>query len=347
MKNGNGKNRGKWLAALGIGVISFSVLLAAAAITMAILSKFLNMDELDSFTIAYIALTAFSVLFTLAVIVTFYIVAQKLQKLVDSLNKVADGEFSTQIEYHRTDMFRNVYKNFNLMTKELGSVKSMQDDFVHTFSHEIKTPLFSIQGFANLLAEGGLSKEEEQKFLGIISEEAGRLIRLADNTLTLTRLENQQFVGERTLLKLDAEINECIIMLEREWDKKRIEICAELSPVKLTGNGAMLRQVWINLLSNAIKFTPEGGKIEVGLTAENGNAVVKIKDTGCGISVEDAQKIFQKFYRSAAAKGVEGNGLGLAICKRICTLSGGDIYVTSHLGEGSEFTVVLPLYGGA
>lgn len=342
-ENNTRKRPKKMLVMFGVAVLSFSVLLAAASVTMAILSKILNGSELDSFTIAYIALTAFAILFTVAIVVTFNIMAHKLQKLIDGLNSVANGDFSVELKYHRTDVVAPVYKNFNKMTKELNSVKSMQDDFVHTFSHEIKTPLFSIQGFANLIYEGGITAEEEKNLLKIISEEAGRLIMLADNTLTLSKLENQQIIKGGQTLKLDSEINECIIMLEREWSKKNIEISADLQPVKINGDGAILKQVWLNLLNNAVKFTPEGGKIEVTLTASNGYAKAIFKDSGAGIAEEDLPKIFEKFYRSASVKGVEGNGLGLAICKRICTLCGGDISVESEVGKGTSFTVKLPI----
>lgn len=331
------------LLLVGIAVLSFMVLLGMAALTVALVNVLANRLQFEVYTITYVALVGFAVVLSTATTVVFYIMAKKAQKLIDGLSRVAAGDYSAEIDYRRGDTFTRVYKNFNKMTAELRSVKSLRDDFVHNFSHEIKTPLFSIQGFANLLLEGGLTEEEERKFLTIISVEAGRLGQLADSILLLSKLENQQLLGERTPLKLDAEITDCIIMLEREWDGKHIEIETDLAPVKLEGDGAMLRQVWINLLSNAIKFTPEGGKIEVGLKREGDFAVVKIKDSGMGIAAEDLPRIFEKYYRSASASGTEGNGLGLAICKRVCALAGGDISAESELGKGSTFTVRLPL----
>lgn len=331
------------LLLIGIAVLTFLVLLGIAELAVTIVNVLANRLQFEVYTITFVALVGFAVILSVTTTVVFYIMAKKAQKLIDGLSRVAAGDYSAEIDYRRGDTFTKVYKNFNSMTKELRSVKTLRDDFVNNFSHEIKTPLFSIQGFANLLLEGGLTAEEEQRFLTIISEEAGRLGRLADSTLLLSKLENQQLLGERAALRLDSEITDCIIMLEREWDGKHIEIDSDLTPVRIDGDGAMLRQVWINLLSNAIKFTPEGGKISVSLRRESGSAVVKVTDTGCGIPQEELSKIFEKYYRSASAKETAGNGLGLAICKRICALSGGDISAESRTGGGSTFTVTLPI----
>ena len=331
------------LLIIGIFLLNFLVLLGITAITVALINVLTNRLEFDAYTITFFTLTAFGVVIALGTAITFCIMARKTQILVDCLSRVAEGDFLTKIEFRRGDPFYKVYSNFNRMTEELRSVNSLREDFVHNFSHEIKTPLFSIQGFANLLLEGGLSEEEQKKLLHIISDEAGRIFKLADSTLTMSKLENQQILGENRLLKLDAEINDCIIMLEREWDMKNIEISADLEPVKISGDRMMLRQVWLNILSNAIKFTPPCGKIEVLLKKSGNTAVAVFSDNGCGISNEDMPHIFDKYYRAQAAKPTEGNGLGLAICKRICMLAGGSISVESTVGKGSVFTVTLPL----
>lgn len=324
----------------GVAVVTFLIMLGVGGITVAILNS-ITTDE--AYSITLVILPGFAFIFATVVVLMLYAIAQKSQTLIDSLNRVANGDYSAVIEYKRRDTFGEVYKNFNKMTKELNSVKTMREDFVHDFSHEIKTPLFSIQGFANLLLEGGLSEEESKKFLKIISDEAGRLWRLADSTLTMAKLENQQLTGEKKTIRLDSEITECIIMCERDWEAKRIEISSGLDPLKIEGDAVMLREVWLNLLSNAIKFTPEGGKIEITLKRVGGSAQVAFKDSGGGVSPADMPKIFDKYYRGAEAKTTPGNGLGLAICKRICTLSGGDISVLSEEGKGSTFTVTLPV----
>lgn len=342
--NGSKTKRSKKLILFfGIGVIIFLVLLAAAAITVSVLNVFTKESQFDAYVISFIALTTFSLLLSAGIVLLLYITAQKLNILIENLNRVAAGDYTAEIQFRRRDTFARVFKNFNKMTRELNSVKSMREDFVQTLSHEIKTPLFSIQGFASLIAEGGLSEEEEQKFLAIISGEAARLIRLADSTLTLSKLENQQMPGEIKSVRLDGEINECIVMLEREWNEKNIDVTADLQPVKAECDAPMLRRVWLNILSNAIKFTPAGGKIEVGLSAAGGFAEAVFKDSGCGIPESEREKIFGEFYRSPAAKDYEGNGLGLAICKRICVLCGGEISVSANPAGGSIFTVRLPL----
>lgn len=331
------------LKLVGIGILSFILVLAASEIALAIMNT-LAAESLPfgAYTITLVALPIFALVVSFIIVIVFYIRAQKTETLIESLNRVATGDYSVAIEFSRGDTFAKVYRNFNIMTRELSSVKTLRDEFVHNFSHEIKTPLFSIQGFANLMLDGGISEDEQKKFLKIISDEAGRLFKLADSMLTLSKLENQQMIGERQTLKLDSEITDCIIMLEREWEDKKIEISSELEPVKIKGDAPLLKHVWLNLLSNAIKFTPEGGKIEVSLKRVGESAEVYFRDTGCGISPEDMPRLFDKYYRSESAKSTPGNGLGLAICKRICALSGGTITAASD-GAGATFTVVLPL----
>lgn len=338
-----GRRTKRGLLLFGIGVLVFAALIAAASITVAVLNTFFNDRGFDAYTISFIALSGFALIFTVTIVALFYFEFRKAQTIIDSLNRVAEGDYTTEIQYGRRDAFSRIYLNFNKMTKELRSARNMREDFVHSFSHEIKTPLFSIQGFANLLLEGGLSEEEQKKLLRIISDEAGRLFRLADSTLILSKLESQQLLGENKPIKLDSEISDCIVLLAREWDEKNIEVSADLEPLKINGDSALLRQVWLNLLSNAVKFTPEGGKINISLKRSGNFAVAAFKDSGCGIKEEDLPHIFDKYYRSETAKPVEGNGLGLAICKRICALAGGEIAVSSKPGEGSEFTVSLPL----
>jgi signal transduction histidine kinase len=225
------------------------------------------------------------------------------------------------------------------MAAELKSVRALREDFVHDFSHEFKTPIASINGFANLLLEGGLTEEDEKKILKIIADESARLSHLAENTLMLSKIENQQFVGESKPFRLDVQIKECIIQLAGEWEKKGIIIDSRLEQITYTGDCNLLRQVWINLLSNAIKFTPElGGKIAVRLYKSSEGIIAKVSDNGVGVAAEDRQKIFEKYYQFGHGGG---NGLGLTICKRICQICGGDIRVTSAPGKGTTFIVTL------
>ena len=263
---------------------------------------------------------------------------QTTKTLIEGLNRVACGDYNVKIPYKHLDGFNAVYENFNKMTEELKSVKTMREDFVHDFSHEFKTPIASINGFANLLLEGNLTEEERTQIIRIIADESSRLSGLSETVLMLSKLESQQFVGESRTFRLDVQIKDCIVIMQRQWEEKGIEMVTRLSPIKYTGDENLLKQVWLNLLSNAIKFTPSGGTVTVALRSDGNRAVASFADTGIGIADENLSKVFDKYFQVA---GGTGNGLGLAICKRICNLCGGDITVKSVQGKGSEFTVTL------
>lgn len=339
VKNDNKKrmiNSHAWVLA----VISFILALIVGEIIVIVFQYFNSINHIadDGLLITMYIIPAIA---AVAMCVAIYLNHRSLQTsnmLIEGLNKVTNGDYNAKIPYNRLDGFNAVYENFNKMTEELKSVKALRDDFVHNFSHEFKTPIASINGFANLLLEGNLSEEECKQIVKIIADESARLSQLSETVLTLSRLESQQFIGESKTFRLDVQIKDCIILLQREWEKKNIEIEPELSPVKYTGDENLLKQVWLNLLSNAIKFTPEGGKVKVLLSAEGNRAVIRVADTGIGISEEALPKIFDKYYQVNAGNG---NGLGLAICKRIVALCGGEISVASKVGEGSEFKVRL------
>lgn len=341
MKKGN---RSKFIIKLvGLALLTFTVVLLVCEIAVAIVNNMFADSKLGAYTITLMVIPAISLVLTVLLVLSYYSTSKKSELLVESLNRVANGDYSVSIEVKSADTFAEVYENFNKMTRELNSVKTLREDFIRELSHEIKTPLSSINGFANLLLDGDLSEEENKKILKIIADEALRLKKFADGILLMSKLENQQFTGERQSFRLDLQITDCIILLEQEWESKNIEIISELDNTKIVGDNTLIAQIWLNLLGNAIKFAPAGGKVEVKLRRENGFAVAEIKDNGAGISPEDLPHIFDKYYRAEEAKIEDGNGLGLAICKRICDLSGGKISVDSKKGEGCTFKVALPL----
>ena len=337
------KKSRKRVRLFGLAVLSFSILLIISEIIVGVINSVLADTDLGAYSSTLLVLPIISLAFTGIIVFSAYNNQKRTTILIESLDKVAGGDYNAEINEKRAGTFAGVYKNFNKMTKELSSVKSLREEFVHSLSHEFKTPLCSIEGFANLLLEGGVSEDDEKKYLKIIADEAERLRKLADGVLTLSKLENMQFLGERSSFRLDTQIRDCVIMNEREWTKKNIEVKLDLENVTVTGDCSLLKHVWINLISNAVKFSPENSKIEIRLKRVNDNAVVTFKDNGCGIDEVDAEKIFDKYYRAEAAKGTEGNGLGLAICKRICTLSNGEIKCESKSGCGATFTVTLPI----
>lgn len=293
-------------------------------------------------------ITPIAIMPALAVVITVIIIYVNSEnnkmaaKFADAFDKVSHGEFGYQLEVPKSGQFKSLFENFNKMSKELKSIQTLKDEFIHDFSHEFKTPIASINGFANLLLDGGLSEEERTQYLKIIAHESARLSALSENTLMLSRLENQQFIGEVKQYRLDLQIKECVILLERAWSEKNISIDSELTRVQFSGNASLMQQVWLNILSNAIKFTPSGGEIAIRLSSANGNAEVRISDNGIGMSEEVASHIFDKYYQGDTSHSTAGNGLGLAIVKRIVTLSGGAVSVESKEGEGSTFIVSLP-----
>ncbi len=336
------KNKKKSSAALfGFALVVFTLLLLVSEIAVAVINSVLADSDLGAYSTTLVILPVFSLAVTGFVVYLYYLVNVKSSTLVESLERVAHGDYTTRIEIKKGDSFANVYENFNKMTRELTSVKTLREGFIHDLSHEIKTPLCSIQGFASLLLEGGATEEESRRYLTIIANEAERLRNYAEGVLALSKLEHQEVAGESKDVRLDMQLRECVVTMQRSWEGKGIEVALDLEPVTAKTDGEMLRHVWTNLLENAIKFTPENGKIAVGLKRVNGFAEVTVRDSGVGVPEGETDKIFEKYYRAGNAAKTRGSGIGLAVCKRICVLLNGEITCKSKLGEGSEFKVKL------
>ena len=269
-------------------------------------------------------------------------VVEPVLKLTGATKEVAKGNFDIQLDYQSDDEVGQLTQNFNKMTRELKSIEYLRKDFITNVSHEFKTPIASIQGFAKLLQNGNLTEEETQEYTQIIVEEAGRLSNLSSNILRLSKLENQEIV-DRKFFSLDEQIRKSILLLEHEWNKKNIEFEIELEKINCLGDEELLEQVWLNLLGNAIKFSPIKGKISIRLTQVEKTAIVQISDKGIGMSDDTMTRIFEKFYQGDVTHFHEGSGLGLSLVKRILDLFGGHIHVQSKINEGSTFTVELPL----
>lgn len=334
------KNKYFW----AVFALSFLVLCLVGETVLAVLNSIISKGKYIAYTVPLYVMPPVAFL---ATFVMLYIIRRNHKKaeiLIDSMNKFAAGDLNVKILSGTKDKeYIKIYENFNKMVEEISSVNDMRDDFINSFSHEIKTPLSSINGFANLVLDGGLDKSEEERVLKIIAASSDKLLRLTDNMLTLSRLENQKLMAPAEEVKLDTVIKNCIIMLETQWAEKNVSVSTDLLPVKIIGNKSRLSQVFLNLLSNAVKFTPAGGEVYVGMREENGFVYADVSDTGIGIAEDEINAVFDKYYRSRNAKNTEGSGLGLAICKMVCALHGGDISVKSVLNEGSTFTVKLPL----
>lgn len=260
-----------------------------------------------------------------------------------ALRKVAAGDFSVQLEYDgRIDVIRNIYEDFNLMTRELGTMETLRSDFVSNVSHEFKTPISAIEGYAMLLQDPTQSSEEQAECADKILYNAHRLSDLVGNILLISRVENQNMPFEKKSYRLDEQIREAIVLLEPKWAEKEIDFDVDLQNIEYLGAQGPLYHVWSNLIGNAIKFSSPGGLIRIRLYRESDSIVFSVEDTGPGISKEDQSRIFEKFYQADASHKSEGNGLGLALARKILDVIGGTIGVYSALGEGAVFTVRLP-----
>ncbi len=268
---------------------------------------------------------------------------REITMLSEGISSVADGKYDTRIEIKKGDQMTPVYEDFNKMCAELSSVQILRNDFINSYSHEFKTPIASINGFASLLLKKELPDEQRREYLQIIMDESARLSNLANNTILLSKLSSQQIVTDTQRYDISEQIRQCAIILSRSWLDKKIEFSGEFSPAMFVGNKELMQHLWLNLLGNAIKFTPTGGEITAKVTLHDGNILVQISDTGEGMSEETLSHLFDPYYQGDVSHSGQGLGLGLSIVKRIVELCSGSITVQSELGTGSKFTVTLPL----
>ncbi|MDR1441672.1 MAG: HAMP domain-containing histidine kinase [Bifidobacteriaceae bacterium] len=270
------------------------------------------------------------------------------RSVLDALEQISQGDFDVRIEDPGRGPFSEMIDSVNRMARELGTVEQQRQDFISNVSHEIQSPLTSIQGFAALLREPGLDADTQQHYLDIITAECRRLSALSANMLRLSALDDAKIEGQP--FRLDEQLREVILTLEPQWSVKGVEVELEApASVQVTGEPELLHQVWVNLAHNAIKFSPANGRISVRLTPEPAGTPgeragwrIEVEDHGDGIGQSDLPHVFERFYRADKARAVGGNGLGLALAKRIVDLHGGRIWAASKPGEGSTFTVRLP-----
>lgn len=290
--------------------------------------------------------TGFFTIFVALIInsLTIKTVIKPIKAVSDAMQQVTRGNFDIQLEVVGNDEISVLQRNFNTMTDGLKQNEEMSKNFASIVSHEYKTPIAAITGYAQLLYNGGLEEEEEKQYIKTILEQSKRLSNLSVNMLQLARLDSNTVGMSKEMFSLDEQIRNVIVNMENLWEQKNIEMDINLDKAQVYCNSQMLYHVWENLLSNAIKFTPENGKITVTCQVSDNYAVVKVADTGCGISPENIPHIFERFYKSDSEVNADGNGLGLAITQKIIQLSGGKVSVESEAGKGSLFTVTLPAF---
>ena len=264
--------------------------------------------------------------------------------IAEAAQKVVQGDFSVRIapvsDLSADEKFNDLIDCFNTMTEELGSVEILRTDFIANVSHEMKTPLAVMQNYGTLLQMPGLEEEKRIEYAKGVADGSRRLADMMTNILKLNKLEKQQIYPKTEEYDLGEQLCECLLQFEDVWEKKNIEIETEIAEdVKVDTDEELLSLVWNNLFSNAFKFTPKGGKVTLVLESTENDAVVKVKDTGCGISPEVGAHIFEKFYQGDTSHAMQGNGLGLALVKRVVDILHGEISVESAIGKGSVFTV--------
>ena len=273
-------------------------------------------------------------------------VERPVKKITEATSKMIEGDFSVRIEpinrFGTDDSFNEIIECINKMAEELSGVETLRTDFIANVSHEMKTPLAVMQNYGTLLQTPGISEEERIEYARAISDASRRLADMMTNILKLNRLENQRIYPDPVRFELGEQLCESLLQYESVWERKNIEIDTEIAEgVFVNADSELLSLVWNNLFSNAFKFTEEGGKVSLALTADEKYAVVKISDTGCGMTPEIGAHIFEKFYQGDTSRATQGNGLGLALVKRVVDIMQGEIGVESAVGIGTTFTVKI------
>lgn len=322
-------------------IMIITILLVFLGTVIAIKLGFVDEEHIQQVPLHMIAIscliigTVLSTIFSRLPLKPFY-------KMIDATNKIADGDYSVRLNLKGFSELERFSNSFNHMAEELGSVEMLRTDFINNFSHEFKTPIVSIRGFAKMLKKENLSEEEKTEYLDVIINESERLSELSMNVLNLSRIEQQSILTDKKQFNLSEQIRLVIAMLYKKWNSKHLDIDFDSEEIYYHGSQEMLKQVWINLLDNAIKFSPEYGTIAVRILPEENHISVAVFNQGEPISEEQAEHIFDKFYQADTSHKIKGNGLGLAIAKRIAGLHEGDVILKSSDESGNQFEVILP-----
>ncbi len=351
MSEGSKKRRGAFLQLFCIFFLLIAFVLTSS---MYLFIHFLEINSGFTPTFQNIRLAAvvtFGNVFMLSFVCTLVDTVRKkltverpVKRIIEASQKVMDGDFSVRIESAPgfDAGFNSIIDYFNRMIGELGGMETLRTDFIANVSHELKTPLSVIQNYGTLLQQPGLSEEDRLEYARSVTSASQRLANLITNILKLNKLENQQIYPVRKAFDLGEQLCECLLGFESAWEAKELELETELEDgVVIESDPELLSLVWSNLFSNAIKFTETGGTVGLRMYTRDGQAVVEVSDTGCGISPETGAHIFEKFYQGDTSHATQGNGLGLALVKRVVDIVGGEIDVSSRRGEGSTFTVRL------
>ena len=303
------------------------------------------LTDIDSLFLIFLLVLIFCLL--VGAVVTIFFSKwffEPIKKLRNAMGKVADGDFSVRLQTESSSKeIQEVYSGFNLMAHELTSTEILQSDFVSNVSHEFKTPINAIEGYTTLLQGCDDLDVEHQQYVEKILFNTKRLSRLVGNILLLSKIENQEIQTHQTTFRLDEQIRQSIVALESAWTTKELELDVDLDSIIYTGNESLMHHVWDNLIGNAIKFNPQSGLLKISLKKLDQHVIFTVTDSGPGLSEEAMRHLFDKFYQSDTARKEEGNGLGLALVKRILAIVGGDISAKNLEDGGCSFIVRLEL----
>ena len=301
-----------------------------------------NLDTKFLITIVIISCIILSYAFTL--LVSKFLMVP-INRVINGMEQLASGNYNERLKFqtliNKNPVFLDISDSFNRMAAELENTETLNNDFINNFSHEFKTPIVSIQGFAKLMKKNELSREQQLEYLGIIEEESDRLSKMAANVMNLMKIENLAILPSIKKFNVSEQIRNCILLLEQKWSAKNIEIQVDIDEFYVTGNEELIKQVWINLFDNAIKFTPENGLIKTEIEKKINFITVSITNTGSEIPQEAQKHIFNKFYQADESHSSEGSGIGLAIVKKVTTLHSGEVFVQSA-NKITTFSVKLP-----
>lgn len=353
MKREKKKSSGKFNLTLLYTLLVFCLLLASLLVAgglsyllsrLGVLVGFISPEDSTLSLVIFMALVSL-VVGTGLTLMTSRGPLHPFHSIINQLNRLARGDFSARLIFDKplqnNPGFRKVSDSFNKMARELENTEMLRSDFVNNFSHEFKTPIVSIAGFAKLLRRGNLSDAEKQEYLRIIEEESLRLADMATNVMDLTRIENQTILTNVTRFNLSEQLRSCVLLLENKWSRRELTPDLEFEEYDIWGNEELLRQVWINLLDNAIKFSPSTGEIRVRIGQNERETRVEITNYGSDIPPEKLDKIWAKFYQADESHATRGNGIGLAVVKQVVELHGGHAQAQSNDGA-TTFTVTLP-----
>lgn len=329
-------------------IIEFSVLVVPTMQDKLIEINIHDKEQIDSLLyitrkICSFALLNIVIISAVLVRINLKNIFRPIEQINEATKKVALGEYDIELESKREDEIGELTNNFNKMTHGLKSTENLQKEFINNVSHEIKTPVSSIEGFAKFLKDKNLTDEEREEYANIIIEEAKRLENLTGKILKLSKLNNQEIITNKQEIEVAEQIRKAISLLEPKWSKKDIKINVSLEEKIFLGDEDLIFQVWVNIIDNAIKFSKEGGNIDIKVYEKDSNITVEIKDHGIGMQEEELEKVYDRFYQIDRSHSKEGSGLGLAIVKRIVELSEGKIEIKSKENKGTTVIVKLPV----